>query len=386
MATYKQSGDETERQKLLDQNGVNTTYQESDAVIQAQQALQNQQASKPGQYQSQYQSGINDLLGQIQNRPKFQYDVNADALYQQAAQNYMQQGQLAMMDTMGQAAALTGGYGNSYAQTAGQQQYNNYLRSLTEMIPQFQQMAMEQYQMEGDQLMDQYNLMLQQEEMDYGRYQDSLDQYYAELDRAQAAYDSERDYDYSRFADDRDFGYGQYMDERNYQYQQERDQIGDEQWQKEYEESVRRWNHENGISTGSSGSSGGSSSGSGSGSPGGGEYNNGGYSADVIKQAQAYVGASQDGVWGPASEAAAANAGFQSLSDVVKRLQGGTDSDKLTYSDVALTAAQMSQKGATKNDIYQYLSSVVNSSNYQPTNSAKQDLNELRSSYVGSGR
>ena len=235
-------------------------YVQSDAVTQAQQALAQQQANKPGQYQSQFQTSLNDLSGQIQNRPKFQYDVNADALYQQVAQNYLQQGQQAMMDTMGQAAALTGGYGNSYAQTAGQQQYNQHLLGLTEMVPQFQQMALQQYQMEGDQLMDQYQLMLQQEELAYGRYQDDLNRYYADLDRAQAAYDNERDYDYSRFADDRDFGYGKYQDELNYQYQldrdavadsqweqqwqyqQERDKIADEQWQKEYDEMVRQYN------------------------------------------------------------------------------------------------------------------------------------------------
>ena len=235
-------------------------YVQSDAVTQAQQALTQQQANKPGQYQSQFQTGMNDLMGQIQNRPKFQYDVNADALYQQVAQNYMQQGQQAMMDTMGQAAALTGGYGNSYAQTAGQQQYNNHLLGLAEMVPQFQQMALQQYQMEGDQLMDQYQLMLQQEELAYGRYQDDLNRYYADLDRLQSAYDNERDYDYSRFADDRDFDYGKYMDDLNYQYQldrdqtedaryqeqwlyqQERDKIKDEQWQKEFDEAVRQYN------------------------------------------------------------------------------------------------------------------------------------------------
>ena len=235
-------------------------YVQSDAVTQAQQALQNQQANKPGAYQSQFQAGIDDLMGQIQNRPKFQYDVNSDALYQQVAQNYMQQGQQAMMDTMGQAAALTGGYGNSYAQTAGQQQYSQHLLNLTEMVPQFQQMALQQYQMEGDELMDRYALMQQQEETAYGRYQDDLNRYYADLDRMQSAYDNERDYDYSRFSDERDFDYGKYMDDLNYQYQvgrdqvaddqwlqqlryqQERDRIADEQWQKQYDESIRQFN------------------------------------------------------------------------------------------------------------------------------------------------
>lgn len=235
-------------------------YVQSDAVTQAQQALQNQQANRPGPYQSQFQAGLNDLMGQIQNRPKFKYDVNGDALYQQVAQRYMQQGQQAMMDTMGQASALTGGYGNSYAETAGQQAYQNYLLGITDMVPQFQQMALEQYQMEGQDLLDKYALMQQQEDTAYGRYQDDLNAYFAELDRLQAAYDNERNYDYGKFSDDRAFDYGKYIDESNrqyqeerdqvaddqwlqqWQYQQERDKIADDQWWQQYNESIRQWN------------------------------------------------------------------------------------------------------------------------------------------------
>ena len=235
-------------------------YVPSDAVTQAQQALAQQQANRPGEYVSQYQPGLDDLYGQIQSRPGFQYDLNADALYQQAAEQYLRQGQQAMMDTMGQAAALTGGYGNSYAQTAGQQQYNEYLLGLSQLVPQFQQMALEQYRLEGDDLLNRYNLLMQQEESAYNRYLDEMTRYFDELDRLQSTYDAERSYDYDRFTDDRDFSYGQYTDERDYQYrlqqdeaeearyreqlayQQERDRIKDEQWQKEYDESVRQYN------------------------------------------------------------------------------------------------------------------------------------------------
>lgn len=235
-------------------------YVQSDAVTQAQLALQNQQANKPGEYNSQFREGLDDLYGQIQNRPGFQYDVNADALYQQVAQNYLAQGRQAMMDTMGQAAAMTGGYGNSYAQTAGQQQYNQHILGLTQMLPQFRQMALEQYRLQGDDLLTRYNLLLQQEETAYGRYLDEMDRYFQELDRLQSAYDNERSYDYSRFTDERDFAYGQYRDDQEdaYQlqqdqaeearyreqlaYQQERDKIKDAQWQQEFDESVRQYN------------------------------------------------------------------------------------------------------------------------------------------------
>ena len=263
-------------------------YVQSDAVTRAQQALQAQQAAKPGDYRSQWQGKLDSALGKIQNRPDFSYDVNSDALYQQVAQNYLRKGQQAMMDTAGQAAALTGGYGNSYGQTAGQQVYNQYLQGLTELVPQYQQLALEQYRLEGEDLLKQYQLLLDQENRDYDRYRDTLEDYYGALDRLQAAYDQERSYDYSRYADSRDFAYGQYMDQRNHQYrtdrdavedsqwlqqlqyQQERDRIQDEQWQKEYQERIRQYNQDyelslmakTAASSGSRSSSGGRSSGS----------------------------------------------------------------------------------------------------------------------------
>lgn len=235
-------------------------YQQGSSVTQAQQALQQHQQNKPGEYQSQWQNQMNDLLAQYQNRGPFQYDINADAMYQQMVDRYVQQGKQAMMDTMGQAAALTGGYGNSYAQTAGQQTYQGYLQGVNDLLPQFYQMALDRYQMEGDDLLNQYGLLSDQENAAYNRYVDQLNQYYAELDRLQGVYESERDYDYGRFQDDQNFDYGQYMDETNlnYQlsrdqvsddqwaqqwaYQQERDRIADEQWQKEFDESVRQYN------------------------------------------------------------------------------------------------------------------------------------------------
>ena len=301
---------------------VKKDYIQSDAVTQAQQALQNQQANKPGQYQSQWQGQMNDLMGQIQNRPAFQYDVNADALYQQVAQNYIQQGKQAMMDTMGQAASMTGGYGNSYAQTVGQQQYNNHLLGLTEMVPQFQQMALQKYQMEGDDLLSRYGMLADLEDQEYGRYQDSLNQYLRELDRLQGIYDNERSFDYGKWADGEDFAYGQYRDDvadqqwkdsftyqqsqdqkayeqwlQEFQYQQEQDRIAQEQWQKEFEENQRRYNQEWAASQAkASGGSGGGRGGYG--------YDTHGMSTAEIKELQRELGVTADGIWGPKTEAA----------------------------------------------------------------------------------
>ena len=105
-----------------------------------------------------WQSRLEEILDRILNRESFSYDLNSDALYRQYADKYAAQGAMAMMDTLGRSAALTGGYGNSYGQSAGQQTYQNYLRQLDDRIPELYRLALSKYQAEGDLLEDQYRL------------------------------------------------------------------------------------------------------------------------------------------------------------------------------------------------------------------------------------
>ena len=53
---------------------------------------------------------------------------------------------------MGKAAALTGGYGNTYAQTAGQQSYEAYMQQLGSVIPELYDRAYDRYTAEGEAL------------------------------------------------------------------------------------------------------------------------------------------------------------------------------------------------------------------------------------------
>ena len=100
------------------------TYSESDRLKQAKKDLDSHTAAAPKDYASEYIPQLDGALQQILSRPDFQYDLGSDPLYRQYADNYVNLGQMAMMDTMGQAAALTGGYGSSYGAMAGQQVYN----------------------------------------------------------------------------------------------------------------------------------------------------------------------------------------------------------------------------------------------------------------------
>lgn len=150
----------------------------SDAAYQqALAALQQAQKTVPT-YAGTYDQQLEDIYNQIINRDKFSYDLNSDALYQQYADQYTLQGELAMMDTMGQAAAMTGGYGNSYAQQVGQQTYQSYLQQLNDVVPELYGMALDQYNAEGEQLYNQYAMTGDLADTEYGRYQDALNQYW----------------------------------------------------------------------------------------------------------------------------------------------------------------------------------------------------------------
>lgn len=224
------SGRESSGNRRKNSGSRYSPYQESDAVQQAKNLLNQQMSQRPGEYQSQWQLQLNDTINKILNREKFSYDLNGDALYQQYKDQYTNQGKLAMMDTMGQAAALTGGYGNSYAQSVGQQAYQGYLQQLSDKIPELYQLALSKYQMEGDDLYNQYSLLGNQENQDYGRYRDTVADWNTDTDRL-----------YSQYNNERNFDYGQWSDERSFQYQQERDKIADAQWQAEFDEAVRQW-------------------------------------------------------------------------------------------------------------------------------------------------
>lgn len=174
--------------------GIN--YTESDYTKKYKEYLDSLDSSKPTTYESQYSQATKDSLNSLLNREKFQYDVNEDALWKQAKDSYIQQGRMAMQDTMGQAAAMTGGYGNSYAQGVGQQAYQGYLQQLNDSLPEYYQLAQDAYDAEGNRLKEQYGLLSDQESQEYNRYLDSWNQWQQEYQNAQSGYESGRSWDY----------------------------------------------------------------------------------------------------------------------------------------------------------------------------------------------
>jgi hypothetical protein len=117
---------------------------------------------------------IAEVWNQIANRQPFSYDMNGDALYQQYADIYQNNANLAMQNAMAQSAALTGGYGNSYAQAAGQQAYAQQMQNLNAVGMDLYDRAYSQYQDDRQELWNQFSSL-------YGIKQDeeAIDQWHA---------------------------------------------------------------------------------------------------------------------------------------------------------------------------------------------------------------
>lgn len=153
------------------------TYARDIALAKA--SLDKANNAKPGAYQSQYSENMNNIINQMGDR-KFSYDVNSDALFQQLKSMYDEQGKLAAANASAQAAALTGGYGNSYGTTAAAQAVLANNEKLYDRIPELRAAALQQYQQEGTDMQNLYAMLSDRDTADYGKYRDEVSDWQAD--------------------------------------------------------------------------------------------------------------------------------------------------------------------------------------------------------------
>lgn len=238
------------------------TYTPSKTVTRSLERWEEKRSQSPEPYSSDNSGKLSAAAEAIRNRDPFAYDPRTDALYRQAVAGYVRSGRRAMEDTLGRTVTLTGGYSNSYAHSAAQQAYGEYLQGIPDLLPQYYSLALDRYRLEGDRLRESYDILASLEDRDYSRYLDALDRYDRELEQLRSIYESDRDYDHGAYRDDRDFDYLIYSDDREAEYQaqqdrlayeqwlqemvyrQERDKIEDSQWQAEFDEDRRRYDQE----------------------------------------------------------------------------------------------------------------------------------------------
>lgn len=153
-----------------------------DSPAEAKENYDNYVAQTPGEFLFDKQALLDMAEQAIAQRESFSYDPGADAMYRQYRDQYTQQGRQAMEDTMGIAAAMNGGYGNSYAVTAGQQAYQSYLGQLAEVVPELYRLAYQKYTDEGQALQARYDALSGEKEDAYRAYQDAWSKYQGEKD------------------------------------------------------------------------------------------------------------------------------------------------------------------------------------------------------------
>ena len=273
-----QYGEYTESQEVIDAKGkktgaeteydnwANAGYTQSQNVIDAGTKKTNAEnaLASYGDFSYSKSDTFNQIMDKILNREKFSYDVNGDALYQQYKDKYIQQGKMAMADTMGQAAAMTGGYGNSYSASVGNQAYQASLQNLNDVIPQLYQMAYDRYNQEGQDLYNKYGMLSDDRSTEYGMWGDKRNALVADRDYYANDYnnaysrdygqwmdkgsilDSNRTYwgseynnastrDYGKYSDDRNIAYGEHTTSEGYKAKAIDDENAYNKWEAETE-------------------------------------------------------------------------------------------------------------------------------------------------------
>ena len=193
-------------------------------------------------YESKYGGLIADAANKILSGEKFSYDIAADPVFASMREKAERDRRRAVENAAASAAALTGGYGNSYGVTAAEQASSKIYDSLNGVIPSLLDAAYKRWQGERDAERDRLKVLMSLEDSDYGRYRDSV-----------ADAKDERDYLYGKYSDlssrdrelfasaldeyfkDRDYERAVYESDRDAKYRAERDAAADAQRQRENE-------------------------------------------------------------------------------------------------------------------------------------------------------
>ena len=240
MAQYK--SDESYYGGLLEETEANKPgeYKESEALTNLRGELATVEGQKPDAFVNKYEGQIDALLDKLQSREKFSYDFNTDPNWLALKDQYRRNAILGMQSAMGDAAGLTGGYGNSWAQQVGQQTYQQQISEMTDIIPELHGQALNVWQAENQQMQSNLAALQTQSELDYAQYFNDWQ-----------IWNTDRNYMYQKVADMSEDEFNKYMygverwqQDRAYYAGQKQIAIQNQQWQLQLDESRRQFNNQ----------------------------------------------------------------------------------------------------------------------------------------------
>ena len=128
-------------------------------------------------YKNQYGAEAQSKLTDILDYANFRYKPENDPAYEAYAKQYAREGKRASEDTLGAAAAASGGIPSSYAVTAASQAGDYYAAQMSDKIPELYNAAYDRYLSEYNKEVQKYKLLQEAENNDYSRYLDELTRY-----------------------------------------------------------------------------------------------------------------------------------------------------------------------------------------------------------------
>lgn len=185
-------------------------YQPAQQTQQAMQTLANTQNARPASFapaqNGNYQQAAN-LTGQLNNRLQqgWQYNVNSDKLYQQAKQQYNQHGIQAARQTIANLNGMNSGLGNTYADPAAMQGYQQYLTRFNNGLEDFENAAYGTWAGENRDLGNLAGLYNKQYVNDAAAYQQNMQAWNQDRAAALKEYGDQYNRDYGEFGDNRSY-------------------------------------------------------------------------------------------------------------------------------------------------------------------------------------
>lgn len=182
-------------------------------------------------YDNQYAQQQQALLDAILNREDFSWSKETDPQWSSYKKSYLREGDRATANALAQASAASGGRASTAAVTAASQAGDYYAAQLNDIIPTLYQQAYDRY-------LNEYSMMLQdlgavntQEQLDYAKYLDQLNQYNTDRNFAYDTYlgDFNRlQGQLSSLQGQDSVDYGRYLDQITMQQQREEQDYGRE--------------------------------------------------------------------------------------------------------------------------------------------------------------
>lgn len=128
-------------------------------------------------YENRFQQKQQELLDAALNRDPFSWSKETDPQYSSYKKTYLREGERATADALAKASTASSGRPSSFAVNAATQAGDYYATKLSDVIPTLYQQAYERYLKDYQMKLSDLNAVNQQEQLDYAKYLDRLNQF-----------------------------------------------------------------------------------------------------------------------------------------------------------------------------------------------------------------